>query len=101
VRTHDLPQKLLLVHQFTEAMVTDDEQIVAPPQVALVSNIDGFGTPELKVGVYKQLTTPLSAPGVDAGEHIGLKLFFKEDERMLSPRSALALRPRPDVIVYE
>jgi hypothetical protein len=101
VRTHDLPQKLLLVHQFTEAMVTEDEQIVAPPGVALVSNIDGFGTPELKVGVYKQLTTPLSAPGVDAGEHIGVKLFFKEDERMLSPGSVLALRPRPDVIVYE
>ena len=101
VRTYDLPQKLLLVHQFTEAMVTDEEQIVAPPQVALVSNIDGFGTPELKVGVYKQLTTALSAPGVDAGEHIGLKLFFKEDERLLSPKSVLALRPRPDVVVYE
>jgi hypothetical protein len=101
VRTHDLPQKLLLVHQFTEAMVTDDEQIVAPPQVALVSNIDGFGTPELKVGVYKQLTNALSAPGVDAGQHIGVKLFFKEDERMLSPKSVLALRPRPDVVVYE
>jgi hypothetical protein len=101
VRTHDLPQKLLLVHQFTEAMVTEDEQIVVPPEVALVSNIDGFGTPELKVGVYKQLTTALSAPGVDAGEHIGMKLFFKEDERLLSPGGVLALRPRPDVIVYE
>jgi hypothetical protein len=101
VRTHDLPQKLLLVHQFTEAMVTDDEQIVIPPQVAFVSNVDGFGTPELKVGVYKQLTNALSAPGVDAGKHIGVKLFFKEDERLLSPKAALALRPRPDVIVYE
>jgi hypothetical protein len=101
VRTYDLPQKLLLVHQFTEGMVTDDEQIVAPPGVALVSNMDGFGTPELKVGVYKQLTTPLLASGVDAGKHIGVKLFFKEDTRLLSPRSALALRPRPDVIVYE
>jgi len=101
VRTYDLPQKLLLVHQFTEGMVTDDEQIVAPPGVALVSNMDGFGTPELKVGVYKQLTTPLLASGVDAGKHIGVKLFFKEDERLLSPRGVLALRPRPDVIVYE
>jgi hypothetical protein len=101
VRTYDLPQKLLLVHQFTEAMVTEDEQIVTPPQVALVSNIDGFGTPELKVGVYKQLTTALSAPGVDAGNHIGVKLFFQEDERLLSPKSVLALRPRPDVVVYE
>jgi hypothetical protein len=101
VRTHDLPQKLLLVHQFTEGMVTEDEQIVTPPQVALVSNIDGFGTPEIKVGVYKQLTNALSAPGIDAGQHIGFKLFFKEDERMLSPKGVLALRPRPDVVVYE
>jgi hypothetical protein len=101
VRTHDLPQKLLLVHQFTEAMVTEDEQIVAPPEIALVSNIDGFGTPELKVGVFKQLTTPLIAPGVDAGKHIGVKLFFKEDERLLSPAAVLALRPQPEVVVYE
>jgi hypothetical protein len=101
VRTYDLPQKLLIVHQFTEAMVNDDEQIVAPRGVALVSNMDGFGTPELKVGVYKQLTTPLLASGADAGKHIGVKLFFREDERLLSPRSVLALRPRPDVIVYE
>jgi hypothetical protein len=101
VRTYDLPQKLLLVHQFTEGMVTDDEQIVAPRGVALVSNMDGFGTPELKVGVFKQLTTPLLASGVDAGKHIGVKLFFKEDERLLSPRSVLALRPQPDVVVYE
>jgi hypothetical protein len=30
-----------------------------------------------------------------------VKLFFKEDERLLSPRSVLALRPQPDVVVYE
>jgi hypothetical protein len=89
------------VHQFTEAMVTDDEKITGAPQVALVSNIDGFGTPDVKVGVYKQLTTSLTAPGVAAGQHIGMKLFFKEDEQLLSPRSVLSLHPRPDVIVYE
>jgi hypothetical protein len=99
VRTYNLPQKLLIVHQFTEAMVTDDEQIVTPPQIALVSNIDGFGTPELKIGVYKQLTTALA--GTDAGKHIGVKLFFEEDERLLSPGAVLALRPQPDVVVYE
>lgn len=101
VRTYDLPQKLLLVHQFTEAMVTEDEKIVTPRQVALVSNIDGFGTPEVKIGVYKQLTTALKAPGIEAGDHIGVKLFFKEDERLLSPQGVLALKPQPDVVVYE
>jgi hypothetical protein len=101
VRMHDLPQKLLLVHQFTEGMVTDDEQIVPRPGVALVSNIDGFGAPDIKIGVYKQLTSALQAPGIHAGEHIGVKLFFKEDESLLAPRSVLSLRPRPDVVVYE
>ena len=101
VRIHDLPQKLLLVHQFTDGMVTDDKAIVARPEIALVSNIDGFGTPEVKISVYKQLTTALAAPGVDAGQHIGVKLFFHEDERMLSPKSVLSLHPRPDVVVYE
>jgi hypothetical protein len=101
VRIHDLPQKLLLVHQFTEGMVTNDKAIVARPEIALVSNIDGFGTPEVKIGVYKQLTTALTAPGIDAGQHIGVKLFFHEDERLLSPKSVLSLQPRPDVVVYE
>jgi hypothetical protein len=101
VHRDHLPQKLLLVHQFTEGMVTDDEEIRSRPGVAIVSNVDGFGTPELKVGVYKRLTRAPSVTLRGGGYFNGLKLFFKEDTNMLTPASVLALRPQPDIIVYE
>jgi hypothetical protein len=30
-----------------------------------------------------------------------MKLFFKEDTNLMSPADVLALRPQPDVVVYE
>jgi hypothetical protein len=100
VHKYRLPQKPMLVHQFTDEMVKDDDQkVLARPGVAIVSNVDGFGLPELKVDVYKRLSNPaLTHP---TGLFNGLKLFFKEDTNLMSPRDVLALRPQPDVIVYE
>ncbi len=44
---NDLPQKLFLIHQFTNDMV-DDTQLQERPGLAMVLNADGFGTQELK-----------------------------------------------------
>jgi hypothetical protein len=55
VRNRRLPQKLLILHQFTEEMIQDRDQIVSRPGLAIVNNIDGFGGPEIKVGIYRQL----------------------------------------------
>jgi hypothetical protein len=102
VRHYRLPQKPLLVHRFTEEMVKDDDQVLLPrPGVAIVSNVDGFGLPELKVDVYKRLSNKPSPTGRPTGFFNGLKLFFKEDTNLMSPASVLELRPQPDVIVYE
>lgn len=101
VHRDHLPQKLLLVHQFTEGMVTDDEQIRSRPGVAIVSNVDGFGTPELKVGIYKRLTRARTVTPGGGGYFNGLKLFFREDTNILAPASVLALGPQPDIVVYE
>ncbi len=101
VQLKDLPQKLLLVHQFTDGMVNDRSSVVSRPGVAIVWNVDGFGTPELKTGVYRQLTEPGALPGGRAGSHTGFKLFFREDTGLMDPAAVLALRPRPDVVVYE
>ena len=56
VRARNLPQKVLIVHQFTEDMVSDRNLTRGRPEVALISNMDGFGTPELKKGVYDRLS---------------------------------------------
>ncbi len=95
VRKRHLPQKLLLVHQFTPAMIRNRRALVQPPGVALVLNVDGFGDRAGKIAKYRDLTR---------GErrfHSGFKLFYHEDTNLLSPGRVLALHPRPDVVVYE
>jgi hypothetical protein len=82
-------------------MVTNDQNIRPRPGVAIVGNIDGFGTPELKVGVYHRLAKPRAQLPGGAGYFNGLKLFFQEDTNLMPPTSVLKLRPQPDVIVYE
>jgi hypothetical protein len=102
VRLRDLPQKLLIVHQFTDQMVTNRDQLASRPEVAMVLNMDGFGTDVQKQGVYDRLSQPTPhGPESLGGPYNGFKLFFREDAGLMSPRDVLALRPAPDVVVYE
>lgn len=95
VREHDLPQKLLLVHRFTDGMIARDGRLRPFPGVATVVNVDGFGTRTVKVAKYRNFVR--RTPGL----HRGFKLFYQEDVRTMSPRSVMGMRPRPDVVVYE
>lgn len=102
VRLRDLPQKLLIVHQFTEEMITNRDLLASRPEVALTLNMDGFGTAPLKEGVYDRLAQPTPrGRAALGGPYNGFKLFFREDTGLMSPRDVLGLRPAPDVIVYE
>jgi hypothetical protein len=95
VQRYDLPQKLLIVHQFTPGMVGHKRQLAEHPGVALVVNIDGFGNPPNKISKYR-LFAKRHPPWFN-----GFKLFYHEDTNMMSPRAVLRLHPRPDVIIYE
>lgn len=105
-RLKDLPQKVLIVHQFTEGMVPDRDKVLGRPGVAIVHNMDGFGTPDMKTNVFNQLSYH-PAPGeartrpAGGGRFTGFKLFYKEDTNLMAPARALGLRPSPDVVVYE
>jgi hypothetical protein len=91
---NDLPQKLVVIHQFTDDMV--DETALKPrPGLALVLNADGFGTAPVKISKYHRFTR--QSPGFGTG----FKLFYHEDVGMMSPRRVLRLKPVPDVVVYE
>lgn len=94
VAKYDLPQKLFLVHEFTDAMVPE-AQLKRPPGLAYVLNVDGFGTQSLKVAKYKGFMAQAQ------GFRRGFKLFYHEDTDTMTPREVMHLRPRPDVIVYE
>jgi len=96
VGKHSLPQKLFVVHQFTEGMIKDEQQLMRPPGLALTMNVDGFGYPGDKVPKYTQFTAAMPA-----GFHAGFKLFYEEDSDLMSHGEVLALRPAPDLVVYE
>jgi hypothetical protein len=95
VRAHHLPDKLLVVHQFTASMLPDRSRIGQFRDIEMVLHADGFGTPTAKVRVLHRLAFPHPPFAV------GFKLFLRQDSRLMSPAEVMALRPRPDVITYE
>jgi hypothetical protein len=96
VRRLDLPQKLLVVHRFTDDMIENEAALRRHPGVALVVNVDGFGDQPNKIAKYRAFTR-----GRRRGGHHGFKLFYREDTDLMRPRQVLGLRPAPDLIVYE
>ena len=96
VRRHRLPDKLVVVHQFTDSMIRDKHKLKRRRYVDLVLNADGFGTPAQKRAKYKEL-----APRKGSWKRPGFKLFYKEDTNLMSPRDVMRLRPRPAFVVYE
>lgn len=91
VEERGLPDKMLVVHQFTDGMVTNSELIQDFPRVRLVIDMDGFGAAEIKQVKFGWYAAP--------AEHSGIKLFFKQDEDLMSETDVLGLDP--DVIIYQ
>ena len=95
VKRYRLPEKLLIVHQFTDSMIRNKRRLKHHTGVALVLNVDGFGDRPNKISKYVQFTHPRT------GFRSGFKLFYKEDTNTMTPPQVLKLRPRPDVVIYE
>jgi hypothetical protein len=96
VRKYRLPDKMLLVHQFTDSMIRNKQQLKPVRGVPLVLNVDGFGGQEVKIAKYNDFTNPPVRH-----VHSGFKLFYKEDTNTMTPAQVLKLRPRPEVVIYE
>jgi len=95
VRKKKLPQKLLLIHQFTDDMIPDKQRLLRPRELAVTINVDGFGDQPNKISKYQEFAR--SARGF----HHGFKLFYEEDTNLMTPKQVLRLRPKPSIVVYE
>jgi len=93
VAREGLPEKALVVHRFTSGMVVDPQNVVDRPGVAIVFHADGFGSPAAKLADYADLLPARFARGI--------KVFLRQDTRVLSPAELIGLRPTPDVITYQ
>jgi hypothetical protein len=96
IRRHRLPPKVLVVHQFTPAMVTSKSIIRGTPNVLVMFKMDGFGSMELKVSSWNRMVAELP-PGVLTG----WKNFYDEDRPTPTPEQSLSVAPQPVFISYQ
>lgn len=98
VKDNNLPPKILIVHRFTQAMLTNYQNITPLPEVQIVMNMDGFGGQPNKLNTYKQFIYKQPV------QFTGFKLFYKNDivhGLMLTPDELLKLTPIPVYIQYQ
>jgi hypothetical protein len=95
VASKHLPDKLLMVHQFTLPMLPDRQNITPAKGVEIVFHADGFGTQAAKNNTWQGLHFPGRPYGT------GFKLFLRQDTNMMGPDQVLARSPKPDVITYQ
>jgi hypothetical protein len=95
VEKNRLPPKVLVVHRFTQRMLTNHDQIKLDPRVQVVVDMDGFGAPWLKEDGYKFFIVP------EPVQYTGFKLFYKNDRPMMTPEQVLKLWPAPVYIQYQ
>jgi hypothetical protein len=63
--------------------------------VDLVLNMDGFGTPSMKLDTWGVVIQQQPI------EFNGIKIFYDQDDPLMTPEDVMALDPIPDVINYQ
>jgi hypothetical protein len=90
-----LPPKVLVVHRFTDDMLTNYQLIKRDPRVQVVIDMDGNGGPAVKTHMYDIIVVPHPV------QFTGFKLFYKQDRPMMTLAQVLALQPAPVYIQYQ
>ncbi len=93
VSGEDLGPKVLVVHQFHKGSIRKRAQVKQRPDVQVVFNFDGIGTPGPKVAGYEDLAR--------RGIFNGFSLFYKLDDPLMKPRKVVRLEPSPDFLLYQ
>lgn len=94
---NNLPQKLLVLHQFQLAMITERDQIdTTHDELAITLHADGHGTPDMKIATWDVLQTELPD-----GIWMAWKNFYDEDTPMFTPEQTYDLQPKPWFVSYQ
>jgi hypothetical protein len=100
VKRYHLPEKVMVYHQVARSVVRKESRLKDHDGVVVVKSVDGLGHPGPKRTTYRAVnkTTPEFV-------HAGFKLFFTEDRRnggrLMTPKEVLALKPRPEYVMFE
>jgi len=99
-RENNLTPKILIIHRYTQKMVTNYKEIKILPEVQIVMNMDGWGVEAKKINTYQQFVYK------EPVQFTGFKLFYKNDTLspgsvLMSPEKLLKLSPQPIYIQYQ
>lgn len=100
VKENNLTPKILIVHRYTQKMVTNYKQIKTLPEVQIIMNMDGWGGQDKKINTYRQFIYK------EPVQFTGFKLFYKNDilgegTVLMKPEKLLKLNPIPLYIQYQ
>ena len=100
VRENNLPPKILVIHRFTQNMVTNYKNIKLRPEVQIVMDMDGWGHQARKLNTYKMFVHR------EPVQFTGFKIFYKNDlkeagSHIMTPEEVLRLKPQPIYIQYQ
>jgi hypothetical protein len=98
VADNNLPEKVMVVHQLSVRIIDDESKWKRHRGVVGIKSVDGIGSRAMKLDTNRVLTRNL--------RHVrpGFKLFYEEDVRhgpLMTPKQVMAIRPRPDYVLYE
>jgi hypothetical protein len=96
-RSRQLPQKILMLHQFRLDMVTDRSTLVTDyDDLAVVIHADGFGSSGQKFNTWNALH-------LDAPPNVwwGWKNFYDEDKPTFTAQQTVAVSPSPVFVSYQ
>lgn len=94
---HNLPQKMLVLHQFQQRMILDRQDVdTSRPQVPILIHADGQGGQSAKQDTWANVRQ-------DAPEAArwGWKNFIDEDTPMLTPEETYEVEPLPEFVSYQ
>lgn len=95
VEENGLPDKIVVVHQFQDGVITNGDRVSPFPNVHLVVNMDAFGDIRQKVEKYEQFARRPYA------EYASFNLFLKLDQALLSEEEVVRLSPQPAMVIYQ
>ncbi len=96
VEENDLPPKILIVHQFTDDMITNKADIAGTDNVQVIIHMDGYGPYTLKQDSYARVL--LNFP---QGALPGWKNFYDEDQPTPTPAQTMGHDPPPVFVSYQ
>lgn len=95
VEENHLPDKILVIHQFQDNVITNGDQVQRFAHVSTVVNMDAYGDALQKIEKYEHFAQRPYA------EYASFNLFLHLDNGLMPAQDVMKLSPRPSMVIYQ